>query len=106
MSERIFRFEIEVLGDSPSFETFPIYDDYGILVGGFTRRQGSRIYGFIAGTGYPLALAVSSEQPFYFTPSHGKTRFMTHATISATKVSPTSVRVTSAYEENLDVAAQ
>jgi len=106
MDERIFRFEVQVLGDMPSFETFPIFDDYGTLIGGFTRRQGDLVKGFIAGTGYPMALLVSTEQSFYFTPRVEGDGMIAYAIVSEQNVSEYSIKVQAAYEEVLDVTSK
>lgn len=103
MSERIFRFEIQIREDMRSYETFPIYDDYGNLVGGFTRRLGDLVRGFISGSGYPMALDVSSEAAFYFTPRIDDDGLIGYGLISDKPLNVLSVKVQAAYEENFDV---
>jgi hypothetical protein len=70
---RIFKFSADLRGmaDPAPYQTYPIYDDFDDLIGAFTVKQGDVIQGFVGGAGYPLALAVSTDETLFFTPVDG-----------------------------------
>jgi hypothetical protein len=105
MNQRIYRFQVEITGDVPAYQTHPVYDESGTLVGGFTLLHGDVVTGFIAGVGYPLALSVSTDAPFYFTPREGPDGKVSKGVISDKQISVNSKRVSGAYDEK-DAATQ
>jgi hypothetical protein len=94
---RVFRFETEFKQHLDYDQTLPIFDAYGTLVGGFTRLSDTRIVGFVSGTGYPLALEVSTEGFFYFT-AHTQNEVIAGAILTNCNTG-TSIKVTCAHEE-------
>ncbi len=101
MSNRVYKFSVELKSgvDVPSMESFPIYEDALVLVGAFTVSQGDRIDGFLAGSGYPLALSVSLGDDFYFTPVEGEDGKVSSAILSERSISAHSVKIRQTEEQ-------
>ena len=101
---KVYRFMAEIDGDVYSRETFPIYDDScKQLLGGFTLVKGNLILGFVAGNEHPTALMISTGGQFFFTPREDKNGNVSFGLLSDHCISPVSVRIPRAYEEETDV---
>lgn len=101
MLERIYKFTAEVIETVPSYETFPMFDEYGKLVGAFARLRGDYVKGWVSGKESPVALRVSTGESFWFTPKLGKDGTVSHAIVSEHSFGAMSVQVTMAEEENM-----
>jgi hypothetical protein len=101
MEARIFRFKVEIPGDLESYKTYPVYDEFGKLVGGFTVFKGSMMAGFIAGVGYPLALVISTGEPFYFTACEDSTGRISYGKVTDYEMNSDSKKVSGASEEDI-----
>lgn len=96
--ENVYKFNVEISGDVPSFEAFPIYEDYtNTVIGAFTLHYGNVIRCFISGIGNPVGLKVSSGGAFYFTPKEGKDGKVSYAIASEIPLSIVSVLVRGFY---------
>lgn len=62
----IFAFYYKTNIDVPPYKTFPIYDEYGTLVGGFSKDDNGSLRCSISGIGHPCALKITSGDAFYF----------------------------------------
>lgn len=89
----IYKFQFAIQGDIPSFESFPIYDDNNVLIGAFSLYSGDFIRCFVATTGYPAAIKVSTNDDFYFTLKEGSNGKVAYGVISEVAISPTSILV-------------
>ena len=49
--------------------SFPIYDDCGPLAGAGVVDDYGNIQCFVASNSYPMALEITTGEPFYFTPT-------------------------------------
>jgi hypothetical protein len=75
-------------------KTWPIYDEHFIRVGAFIITEGGLAKGFLSGTGYPLALKVSTGEKFYATPLLGKWGGVEKLIVSECKLNYESLEVT------------
>lgn len=103
MNQRTYTFVATMIDTVPSFETFPLYDEYRHLVGSFLRFRGDLIKGFVSGSDTPIGLKVSSGDKFYLTPVLDKEGCVAHAVVSELRSSETSVEVVDAQERGTDV---
>lgn len=87
----IYNFYAQIYDNIPSFETFPIYDDNNILIGGFSVYYNNIIKGFVAGTGYPAALSVSTNNSFWFTIRQNKHSY--YGILSEISLAPDSINI-------------
>jgi hypothetical protein len=62
----IFIFFAKTQHQIPEYRTFPIYDEYGALVGGFSSYTSDTVRCSISGKGYPCAIKISADGIFYF----------------------------------------
>jgi hypothetical protein len=73
--------------DFESNLTMPIYSDNDELIGSFVYDSFyDKLQGFVAGVGHPLALAISTGDPVFFTPTeieHG----CSHAVLTQAPIS-------------------
>jgi hypothetical protein len=90
----IYRFDVMYTGDVPdTIGVYPVYDDNNRLVGGFTVLHSNIIRCFVSGQNHSAALAVSTEQLFWFTPIENCIGKITSAVISEVKTKPYSINV-------------
>lgn len=96
----VYKFNLEISGDVAASEgALPIYDDNGLLIGGFTVQTGDLIVGFIAGQGYPLALEVSTGAPIWFHPCQGADGLVSYAIVTLKSKSVASYKINPEQEE-------
>lgn len=92
MSDEIYRFNVEISGDAPSLESYPIYDDELLnLLGAFTVDYGDTMAGFISGRYNHVALLISTGDHFFFTPVDGLDGKVLYGIVSEYKISARSV---------------
>jgi len=90
--DRIYKFQAEVSGDTPSKESHPIYDDEYQLLGAFVLDRGQVVLGFVSGRYHSTALHVSTGAPFFFTPFDGEDGKIAYGIVSEVKLSPLSIK--------------
>ena len=63
----IYKFETSKLShlDFPAYETLPVFDEYETLIGAFLVINGGILNGFVAGTGFPSAIKISTGETLY-----------------------------------------
>lgn len=91
--ERVYRFNVMVYGDVPSFESLPIYDDADKLIGAFVVDQAQTVRCFVSGVSYPGSIAVSVGDPFYFTTYDGPDGKIVSAILTDYKLNEVSILV-------------
>lgn len=77
----------------PENTSLPIYDDNLVLVGAFSKIDEKRVKGFLSGNGYPLALAISLGDSFYFTPVQDLKNQVSSAIISDKTIAEYSIKI-------------
>lgn len=98
VSKRLFRFDVEVIGDVVDNGIMPIYDEFGYLAGGCLLKEGNVLRCFVSGEGYPAALKLSSDDQFFMTARSSEFRCVTHCILSERPLDPSSVLVRRADE--------
>jgi hypothetical protein len=95
MHGRTFKFTglLSATDKIPENTSLPIYDDNLVLVGAFTKIDDRRIKGFLSGNGYPLALAISLGDSFYFTPVQDLKDYVSSAIVSDKVIAEYSVTI-------------
>jgi hypothetical protein len=89
---RVYRFSLK-LGWAEANKSWPIYDEYFQLIGGFTVSTNGNIECFVSGVGHPASLSISSKTPFYATPLCGKHGGYEKIIVSEHKLNNQSVEV-------------
>ena len=93
--DKIYKFKVEVSGDAPSGESYPIYDDEKHqLLGAFVVDKGQVLLGFISGIHHPTALYISTGDIFYFTPIDGPDGKIAYGVVSDVSISVSSKKIT------------
>ena len=79
----VYKFNLEITGDIASSDgALPIYDDCGLVIGGFTVQTGDMIVGFVAGHGHPMAIEIATEAPVWFHPRQGPNGLIAYAIVT------------------------
>jgi hypothetical protein len=101
MYGRVYKFTAILNSEvkNTKIESMPVYDDSLVLVGAFSYLDNKRVCGFLAGSGYPLALSVSLGDTFFFTPVADLKSNITSAIISDSKLTDYSVKIKHTEEQ-------
>ena len=76
-----------------SYESYPIYDDVGVLVGACTLRSGEVLACFVSLANNPIALLAEDGGRFYFTPKIDAKSFLISGIISEYRLNKDSIKV-------------
>ena len=96
MHDQVFTFQVEVDGDVLSHTSLPIFVDATNLIGGFIVDKGQVVSGFVSGTRYPAAIAISTGDKFYFTTFDDDSGKVDSAILTDYKLNATSILVSKA----------
>lgn len=96
----VYKFAGIIEGDIRSDESFPLYDDMKtVLIGAFTLYRRDIIDGWVAGVDHPVALKISTGEPFYLTPVDDDVGQVAYGLVSELPISDLSVEIKKAYME-------